>query len=852
MHALVCPLCRIALAPTDPVCPRDGRQGREVPWLSVPYALSQRFLALEPFAHGESGSLYIADDPETGRRGLLKVLAPVAKEQHAERQRLRRELVKQATLARNHLLVPYASGDSEGFTWVFREWLDGVSLEVRLSREGALQQVEALAIAAQVATALDELHRGGLLHRDVKPGHIFLQHTGHGLPRVQLLDAGIASAISARGGPPLYGTPGYVAPEQLLGTLVSFRSDLYALGCVLYRMLTGRSAFEGETDADRLEAQRVGPVPPLPPTLPPGIRQLLQSLLAREPQERPFSAQKLRRTLEPFLPDGALIEKQPTTSFELLPQRGAPAAQPSGTLRPPAPSPRSAGASGTMLGISAPAPRIDDTTHPLDLSQVEEELQARSRPPPAPAVGHDLDPHARMSEKTQPIRLDQILAVADGRRSVTRPPALIEPQRDTEPEPEPMSVIVPPSSETRVPAGVGETSESAPLFADPTGRSTLRGIVADQPPHASGPADSSEQTLEVERAQREVEPGKRTLVGIGISSLTQQPQPPPNETFARDPVVSAPPVVTSVPSAASVEPDPGASFRDSPPAQEPAAASDRAPRPRQRDIETEPMPVVSEPAERRRMLMYASAALVALAVVGVCLAALLSGNSEPTATVREPEQSPPPLPVVTEVAREPEAASEPPEEVARRASAATPQPVPRRAAPGEPVARPAAKVEPVAKKAPAREPKPTKPAATRAAKPPPTKDSPPQKPAAPETKVDNAALFAEAREQARVAYAAKRYKDAAAAYERAARYDPGHAGTYAGLGAARLQLGDDVGAVQAYQRAVQLSPTTAGFHAALGRAYLTAGDQARARSAYKQALALDPAHEAAKAALEKL
>jgi cytochrome c-type biogenesis protein CcmH/NrfG len=117
---------------------------------------------------------------------------------------------------------------------------------------------------------------------------------------------------------------------------------------------------------------------------------------------------------------------------------------------------------------------------------------------------------------------------------------------------------------------------------------------------------------------------------------------------------------------------------------------------------------------------------------------------------------------------------------------------------------------------------------------------------------DKAALFAAARDEARNAYAAKNYKDAAAAYERAAKYDPKHAGTFAGLGAARLQLGDNKAAVQAYQRAVQLAPETSGFHAALGRAYLALGDKSKALGAYKKALAIDPKNEAAKTAIKQL
>ena len=225
MPALVCPLCRIALPPIDDVCARDGYLGRELPWLAVPAGLSPRFQVLEPFAQGSTGSLYLVDEPETGRRGLLKILSPAPKEQLTERQRLHRELVKQATLTPGNLIVPLASGEADGFTWIFREWLDGVTLEVRLSREGALQQTAALAIAAQIASALDELHRGGLLHRDVKPGHIFLQPTKHGIPRALLLDAGVTGSFQARGVGTLYGTVGYAAPEQQLGKLVSIRSD---------------------------------------------------------------------------------------------------------------------------------------------------------------------------------------------------------------------------------------------------------------------------------------------------------------------------------------------------------------------------------------------------------------------------------------------------------------------------------------------------------------------------------------------------------------------------------------------------------------------------------------------------
>jgi serine/threonine protein kinase len=101
-------------------------------WDAVPAALAKRFRVLEPFARGGTGSLYLADESESGRRGLLKVLSVVPKAREPERARLRRELGKQATLNQGRLAVPSASGETEGVTWLFRPWLDGVSLLVRL------------------------------------------------------------------------------------------------------------------------------------------------------------------------------------------------------------------------------------------------------------------------------------------------------------------------------------------------------------------------------------------------------------------------------------------------------------------------------------------------------------------------------------------------------------------------------------------------------------------------------------------------------------------------------------------------------------------------------------------------
>ncbi len=975
MLPLVCPLCRIALPPLDDVCPRDGQRGREAAWLPVPRVLGQRFQVIAPYARGDTSSLYLVDEPATGRRGLLKLLQPVSSPQLVERQRLRRELVKQATLARGYLLLPLATGEVDGLTWIFREWLDGVTLEVRLSREGALQQTEAMAIAKQVASALDELHRGGLLHRDVKPGHIFLQPTRHGLPRALLLDAGVTGLIPARSATPLYGTAGYAAPEQLVGKLVSFRSDLYSLGCVLYRMLTGRPAFLGDSLDDTLTAQRYGELPPMPPDLPHGIGALLRSILSKDPQERPFSAQNLRRMLDPFLPDGALMEKQPTTTFETLPEpRPSTAPEPTGTLRPPPPPSMRPDAppaptGGTLRPRAGDAARAapkkerkskrEERTQQVELEEIEElvleELQPAaprtiSVPPPVPTTAASSRPPARgpelPSDKTQPIRLDQILSIAATRRAATTPPP-------------PSSSLPPPRASSRPPArreqarvaperlvktdARREKHESEHIHGGASARLEAHDESAS---HQASPAasaavpltDASSAELDALLASRKEAAGvvivphaaptdalehKATLLGLGDATIP-----------------SAAPFPES-----TAEP----AERDHPteriPTRQPAPAE--SPRVASASITGRALALsASLRADPRRLLTYASAALVGLGVLGVGASALLRGSPEPVVgkTLEPSAAAASSAPAAAAAERTAEALAESPRvavqvpnendesrgargaattastEPARTASAsdraaassgvanpgaASPGPnAPPTAAagprPGAPStgsgnanasaalakAEPSASVQPEAQapstsaahaaeaaaaaKADAQrraEDAAQKRAEARAARKLAREEARREREAKRSERAksaksakaspadkggDKSALFAEARDEARTQYAAKHYREAAAAYERAARYDPTNPGIYAGLGAARLQLGEHRAAVQAYQHAVQLSPGSSGFQAALGRAYLGVGEKTKAAAAYKRALAIDPQNEAARSALHSL
>ena len=269
---------------------------------SIPAEIEERFKVLQPLASSPTGALFRVEDMRGGRQGVLKLISSSTSSTTSEKQRIKRELVKQTTLDDPHLALPIVTGEAEGGLWLFREWVEGKTLRTRLA-DGPLSASDALTVTAQVARALDELHRAGLLHRDLKPEHIVLCAGEGGVQSVTLLDAGLAAKIETDSVFDVLGTPAYVSPEQAKGKLVSFRSDLYALGCVLFEMVTGSAPFEGDSAAAVLAAHADSPAPEAPASLPQGARDLLNSLLAKDPRDRPFSAQQVRRALDPFVPE---------------------------------------------------------------------------------------------------------------------------------------------------------------------------------------------------------------------------------------------------------------------------------------------------------------------------------------------------------------------------------------------------------------------------------------------------------------------------------------------------------------------------------------------------------------------
>jgi tetratricopeptide (TPR) repeat protein len=263
--------------------------------------LSQRYGIVRELGHGGMASVFLAFDMKHHRELALKVLRPeVADAVGAER--FLREIDTLAAMNHPHILPLHDSGQAGELLYFTMPFVEGESLRTRLERDGPLPVTEALRITLECADALAYAHGHGILHRDVKPANILLSN-GHAV----LADFGIARAVEESAQRPLtsagivLGTVGYMSPEQATGDRpVDARSDLYALGCVLYEMLTGEPPFAGRSRI-AIIARQVAASPTavsvLRPDVPPSVEQLVDRCLARTPADRFGSASELCEAL---------------------------------------------------------------------------------------------------------------------------------------------------------------------------------------------------------------------------------------------------------------------------------------------------------------------------------------------------------------------------------------------------------------------------------------------------------------------------------------------------------------------------------------------------------------------------
>jgi len=284
-----------------------------------------------PLGAGGMGEVYKARDTRLDRTVAIKVLNSTLVASPDLRARLEREAKTISQLNHPHICTLYDVGQHNGTDYLVMEFLEGESLAERLKR-GALPLKELIAIACEIADALDRAHRAGIIHRDLKPGNVMLTKFG-----AKLLDFGLAKpaavGMAANGSAPLLsaaltmtsptpqpsaltqqgalvGTVQYMSPEQIQGLEADARSDIFALGAMLYEMATGKRPFEGKSQikvASAILEDEPQPVSALLKTSPPGLDRLVRTCLAKTPDERLQSALDVKLELR------WLLTAQPAT-----------------------------------------------------------------------------------------------------------------------------------------------------------------------------------------------------------------------------------------------------------------------------------------------------------------------------------------------------------------------------------------------------------------------------------------------------------------------------------------------------------------------------------------------------------
>ncbi len=261
-----------------------------------------------PLGAGGMGEVYRARDSKLGRDVAIKILPSHFTADPERRARFAREARLLATLNHPHIGAIYGLEEADGVAALVLELVEGPTLAERLER-GPLPMSDALAIARQIAEALDAAHEKGIVHRDLKPANIVLQEAaGSGVPsgewRAKVLDFGLAKT-TAVGLPPdltqrpsgtldgtaegrILGTPAYMSPEQARGQAVDKRTDIWAFGCVVFEMLSGRRPFGGDTISDTFVSilEREPDWAVLPAEMPASIRMLLERCLRKDPRRR--------------------------------------------------------------------------------------------------------------------------------------------------------------------------------------------------------------------------------------------------------------------------------------------------------------------------------------------------------------------------------------------------------------------------------------------------------------------------------------------------------------------------------------------------------------------------------------
>jgi eukaryotic-like serine/threonine-protein kinase len=328
--------------------------------------ISGKYRLIRLLGQGSAGSVWWAENLLVGRRVAIKILNESVTRIAGMQERFHAEARLSAKLAHPNVVDVYDLGNTEeGVPYIVMEVLDGDTLETVIERRGRIPLGEACDLMIQVLGTLAAAHDLEIVHRDLKPANVMLTYPKAGRAVVKVLDFGIAQGIQGEGATlseagMIIGTPQYMAPEQAMGVAIDHRVDLYAAGAILYEMLSGVPAISGDSlEVLLVRAMTVTPDPlgSVARGIPPRIEALVMSALAKDPEQRPRSANAMIDAIAPFADDsGSLMPRRTERPMALVKKRAAPEPAPP----EPVPAPKNKPQKLALVLVDSTAPPPDE------------------------------------------------------------------------------------------------------------------------------------------------------------------------------------------------------------------------------------------------------------------------------------------------------------------------------------------------------------------------------------------------------------------------------------------------------------------------------------------------------------